>query len=170
MTTFSRAIVISLLASLVTTAVGTGIGWAWIDNTILSALPGDLSDLKDFRPMSAVEILDHDGEALDNFYLERRFWVPIDDLPDHVWQAYVAAEDQHFFEHAGIDITGISRAFLSNLTTGDTGAGRIHPDPAAGQEPAAHAGRSPTSASSRRSSCRGASSASSRSARSSSCT
>jgi penicillin-binding protein 1A len=73
--------------------------------------------------MSAVEILDHDGEALDNFYLERRFWVPIDDLPDHVWQSFVAAEDQHFFEHAGIDLTGIIRAFIANTRSGDSAQG-----------------------------------------------
>lgn len=122
-TTFSKAIVISLLSSLVTTVVGAGIGWAWVDTQILSELPQDLGDYRNFRPLTACEILDHEGQSIDSFYLERRFWMPIDDLPDHVWQAFVAAEDQHFFEHTGIDVIGISRAFLVNFQSGDSSQG-----------------------------------------------
>lgn len=120
---FSRAIVISLLSSLVTTAIAAGVGWAWLDSTILSKLPSDLSDLRNYRPLTACEILDHEGQPLDSFYLERRYWVPIDDLPDHVWQAFVAAEDQHFFEHTGIDVVGISRAFIRNFQAGGSAQG-----------------------------------------------
>src|SRR5262249_29534049 len=54
----------------------------------------------------------------DSFYLERRYWVPLEDLPDHVWQAFVAAEDQHFFDHRGVDFTGIARALVVNYRAG----------------------------------------------------
>jgi penicillin-binding protein 1A len=107
----------------VTTVITVGAGWAWIDTQILSELPSDLSDLRDFRPLTAVEILDKEGQAIDSFFIERRFWVPIDDLPNHVWQAFVAAEDQHFFDHGGIDLLGIIRAFKANLEAGDSAQG-----------------------------------------------
>ncbi|MEQ1503477.1 MAG: PBP1A family penicillin-binding protein [Myxococcota bacterium] len=74
--------------------------------------------MRNFRPLTACEILDHEGQSIDSFYLERRFWVPIDDLPDHVWQAFVAAEDQHFFEHHGMDVLGLTRAFIANQRAG----------------------------------------------------
>jgi penicillin-binding protein 1A len=93
-------------------------GWEWFDRTVLSDLPADLSDLRNFRPLTACEIADKDGVTLDSFYLERRFWVDLDTLPDHVWQSYIAAEDQHFFEHPGIDLLGITRALLANFRAG----------------------------------------------------
>ncbi len=97
-------------------AVIVGVGtWRWFDTVILDDLPPDLSKLREFRPLTACEITDRDGTVIDNFYLERRFWVELDTLPDHVWQAFVAAEDQHFFEHPGVDLIGITRAFVNNL-------------------------------------------------------
>lgn len=121
--TFSRAIVISLLSSFVSTAILAGGVWSWIDREILSELPTDLGDLKNFRPLTACEILDHEGKAFDSFYLERRFWVPLDELPDHVWQSFVAAEDQHFFDHPGVDVTGILRAVFINYRSGGSTQG-----------------------------------------------
>ncbi len=93
--------------------------WGWFDQVILADLPADLSDLRDFRPLTACEIADQGGAVVDSFYLERRFWVDLDTLPDHVWQSFIAAEDQHFFEHPGIDLLGITRAVVANLRSGD---------------------------------------------------
>src|SRR5215471_12727711 len=49
----------------------------------------------------------------------RRIWVSIDDVPDHVQKAFIAAEDRRFFQHHGVDERGIIRAFIGNL--GDPG-------------------------------------------------
>ena len=49
----------------------------------------------------------------------RRIWVCLDDVPDHVQRAFIAAEDRHFFQHHGVDERGIIRAFIGNL--GDSG-------------------------------------------------
>ena len=103
---FGRAVVIALLGSLIATAGAVAATWGWFDAEILAKLPSDLGELRNFRPLTAVEILDRDRKTIDS-YLERRYWVPIDDMPDHVWQAFVAAEDQHFFEHPGVDLMGI---------------------------------------------------------------
>jgi len=49
----------------------------------------------------------------------RRIWVPLDDIPDEVQKAFIAAEDRRFFQHHGVDERGIIRAFIGNL--GDPG-------------------------------------------------
>jgi penicillin-binding protein 1A len=49
----------------------------------------------------------------------RRIWVPLDDIPDEVQKAFIAAEDRRFFQHHGVDERGIIRAFIGNL--GDNG-------------------------------------------------
>ncbi len=46
---------------------------------------------------------------------QRRIWVPLSTIPDHVQRAFVAAEDKRFFNHHGIDEQGMIRAFLGNL-------------------------------------------------------
>ena len=46
-----------------------------------------------------------------------RDYVEIIELPDHIKYAFVAMEDERFYEHAGIDMRGIMRALVSNLTT-----------------------------------------------------
>lgn len=118
--TFSRAIVIALLSSFIVTAAAVGAAWSWVDQTILSTLPKDLRDYRNYRPQTACEIFDKDGKSFDSFYIDRRYWVPISELPDHVWQAFVAAEDQHFFDHKGIDFVGILRAVVANYRAGDS--------------------------------------------------
>ena len=87
---------------------------------LTEGLPTDLSELHDFRAATACQILDKDGELLDTFYVERRYPVNVDDLPETVWGAFVAAEDRRFFEHPGVDAWGIMRAIVVNLRAGRT--------------------------------------------------
>ncbi|MGZ5829947.1 MAG: penicillin-binding protein 1A, partial [Xanthobacteraceae bacterium] len=46
---------------------------------------------------------------------QRRIFVPLSDIPDHVQKAFVAAEDKRFFQHHGVDERGIIRAFITNI-------------------------------------------------------
>ena len=48
----------------------------------------------------------------------RRRRVHLDELPDHVWQAVLAAEDARFFDHAGVDARSLVRALWANLRAG----------------------------------------------------
>ncbi|MGB7981870.1 MAG: transglycosylase domain-containing protein [Candidatus Nanopelagicales bacterium] len=52
-----------------------------------------------------------------------RISVPIDEIPESMQHAVVAAEDRRFYEHSGFDVVGFSRAMWSNLTTGSTQGG-----------------------------------------------
>ncbi len=104
-------------------AVGGFVGWRWFDHEILSTLPDELGRDADFRFPCSVQVFDSAGERVDSFYLERRVWVPIDELPEHVWKAFVASEDRRFFEHKGVDPIGIARALVVNLRGGETRQG-----------------------------------------------
>ncbi|WP_139826489.1 penicillin-binding protein 1A [Derxia lacustris] len=61
-----------------------------------------------------------DNVLIGEFGEERRSVLRIQDFPPQMKQALLAAEDDRFYDHPGIDITGIARAFLSNITSGGT--------------------------------------------------
>jgi penicillin-binding protein 1A len=80
------------------------------DQSTLDALKG-----KKLPSMSTV--LDGKGADFADIYQpgNRRIWVPLSDIPDFVQKAFIAAEDQRFYQHHGIDEHGIIRAFIGNL-------------------------------------------------------
>ncbi len=104
-------------------ALGAGLAWRWFDTEILSTLPPELGRDAEFRFPCSVQVFAADGSRVDQFYLERRVWVPIAEMPDHVWQAFVASEDRRFFDHEGVDPLGIARALVVNLRGGETRQG-----------------------------------------------
>ncbi len=93
-------------------------GARWFDDNVLSTLPENLAHVQAYRPPSNCVIYDAAGTPVDEFYVERRIWVPIKSLPDFIWQAFVAAEDRRFFAHRGVDPAGILRAVASNFMRG----------------------------------------------------
>jgi penicillin-binding protein 1A len=100
-----------------------GSGWWWLEKNILSTLPTDLSNYRDWRPPTNCRVLAADGSPVDEFYIERRIWIPITSLEDTTWEAFVAAEDRRFFKHPGVDVFGIARAFWVNVTEGGVAQG-----------------------------------------------
>jgi hypothetical protein len=65
-------------------------------------------------------VVDQGGAVLATLHAgENRRIVELDGVPDHVWQAILAAEDRRFFEHEGYDPRAISRAATENLQAGD---------------------------------------------------
>jgi penicillin-binding protein 1A len=93
---------------------GTG---GYIYYHFLRDLP-DFTAIKTFRPPEITQVFARDGQRIGEFYSERRIEVPYSRLPRHLILAFVAAEDARFFEHPGVDITGIARAFFRNLEAG----------------------------------------------------
>ena len=85
--------------------------------SLVADLP-DLRSLEDYRPPLTSVVLDRAGRPIGEFYEERRRLVDLDDLPPHVVQAFIAAEDKTFFEHEGVDYASIVRAAWTNLQAG----------------------------------------------------
>jgi penicillin-binding protein 1A len=86
-------------------------------NRTLADLP-DHTRLKGKRLPGASEVLDLKGERLGEVYElnQRRVWVDLADVPTHVQQAFIAAEDKRFYEHRGIDERALVRSFIGNLS------------------------------------------------------
>lgn len=75
--------------------------------------------LKDYRPSTTTRIYSDKNELIDSFYAEDRRVVPIAEIPDVVIKAFVAGEDARFFQHEGLDLIGIFRAFVKNMIAGE---------------------------------------------------
>src|SRR3569832_1112555 len=73
----------------------------------------DYSQLKDYEPPVITRVHAADGSLVAEFARERRLYVPILAVPRLVINAFLAAEDKNFYEHGGLDFTGIARAALS---------------------------------------------------------
>jgi len=81
-------------------------------------LPDRWSELTDYKPARASRVFSAEGELIGEFFLQKRIVLPPSQIPQHVQQAFVAAEDNRFFDHHGIDPLGISRAAFANLKAG----------------------------------------------------
>jgi len=74
-------------------------------------------DAIDEQPEMATLVYSADGELIGEFYLQKRMVVPLDRIPEHVRQAFIAAEDRRFWDHPGFDIVGIIRAARKNFSS-----------------------------------------------------
>jgi len=79
--------------------------------------------IRDIPLQIPLRIFSRDGHLISEIGERRRILVTWNDLPRHVVDAFVAAEDQRFFAHPGIDYRGILRAFFELVTTGDPTGG-----------------------------------------------
>lgn len=77
----------------------------------------DFRKLSEYKPPLITRVYDRNGEIVAEYANERRIWVPIEEIPEDVVQAFLAAEDTHFFEHGGYDLKAILRATLVNAMT-----------------------------------------------------
>jgi penicillin-binding protein 1A len=75
----------------------------------------DAGDLVDYRPPTATRVYGWDGTLIGEFSKERRIFVPYDQMPPRLVQAFLAAEDRNFFHHSGVDVQGLGRAMLKNV-------------------------------------------------------
>ncbi len=75
----------------------------------------DYSYLKDYQPPILSRIYADDGRMMATIAAEQRIFVPVKAIPKRVIDAFLAAEDQDFYQHNGVDYTGILRAVFVNL-------------------------------------------------------
>ena len=75
----------------------------------------DATDLADYRPPTATRVYAGDGTLIGEFSDERRIYVTYEQIPEPVIQAFLASEDRNFFNHGGIDVSGLGRAMFRNV-------------------------------------------------------
>ncbi|NGN39784.1 penicillin-binding protein 1A [Mesorhizobium sp. CGMCC 1.15528] len=91
----------------------------------LGHITKDLPDyevLAKYEPPVTTRIHASDGALMGEFARERRLYLPIQAVPDRVKAAFLSAEDKNFYNHPGVDLTGLGRAVITNLR--NMGSGR----------------------------------------------
>ena len=101
---------IAVLSAVAVAGFAVAIYAAWLFHD----LP-DASELAEYRPPTATRVFAWDGTLIGEFSTERRIFVPYDEIPPVVSQAFLAAEDRNFFQHGGIDVGGLGRAMAKNV-------------------------------------------------------
>jgi penicillin-binding protein 1A len=77
-----------------------------------------LDALTAYQPKIPLRIYTADGVLMGEFGEERRSYIPISEVPQQLKDAIIAAEDERFYEHPGIDYVGVLRAAWANLAAG----------------------------------------------------
>lgn len=95
-----------------TTILSTLIFWYFF------SLP-DVRELENYQPIQATRLFDINNKLISEFFNEKRTVVPIKNVPDYFINAVIATEDHQFYQHWGIDMTSILRAFLKNILAGE---------------------------------------------------
>ncbi|MBO6784329.1 MAG: transglycosylase domain-containing protein, partial [Alphaproteobacteria bacterium] len=93
----------------------------WVFWTYGQDLP-DYTQLNDYAPPITTRVHAGDGSLLAEYAVQKRVFVPIETVPTVVKQAFLAAEDQNFYVHPGVDPVGILRAVVTNVR--NIGSGR----------------------------------------------
>ena len=93
---------------------GTAISILWM---VTRDLP-TIDSFQDYQPSLVSRVYADNGEIIGQFFIERRLYTPIDQIPKNLTQAVIAVEDTRFLEHPGLDIIGIARAAWTNFKRG----------------------------------------------------
>ena len=101
---------VAVLSAIALAGFATAIYAAWLFHDM-----PDAGDLVDYRPPTATRAYAWDGVLIGEFSRERRIYVPYDNIPPQLAQAFLAAEDRNFFSHGGVDAMGLTRAMAKNV-------------------------------------------------------
>jgi penicillin-binding protein 1A len=81
----------------------------------------DYSQLQDYEPPVMTRVHAGDGSLVGEYARERRLYIPIQAVPKEVINGFLAAEDKNFYEHGGLDFTGIARAGFNYIQSYGSG-------------------------------------------------
>ncbi|HML93767.1 penicillin-binding protein 1A [Methyloceanibacter sp.] len=85
----------------------------------------DYEKLARYEPPVMTRIHANDGRLIAEYARQRRIYVPITAIPKRVIDAFISAEDKNFYQHGGLDIQGIVRAIIANLSTMQSGGSHM---------------------------------------------
>ena len=93
----------------------SAIVWAAIfTKKLIEDLPS-ISNLENYTPNIVTKIFDKDENLISELFVERRVLVPLNEIPMNLQNAFIATEDNNFFDHWGISTKGILRAAVTNF-------------------------------------------------------
>jgi penicillin-binding protein 1A len=81
----------------------------------------DYEVLAKYEPPVMTRIHANDGALIAEFSRERRIYVPITAVPECIIKSFISAEDKNFYQHGGLDVQGIIRAVVTNLSAMQSG-------------------------------------------------
>lgn len=99
-----------VLSAIAVAAFSAAVWAAWLFHDM-----PDASDLADYHPPTATRAYAWDGTLIGEFSRERRIFVPYDNIPPRLAEAFLAAEDHNFFKHGGVDVSGLGRAMAKDV-------------------------------------------------------
>lgn len=99
--------------------IGAGLG-VWGLYHYGRGLP-DYRELAQYKPPTVTRVHAGDGRLLEEYATQRRVYVPVDAIPQRVKDAFLAAEDKHFYQHFGINPLALARAVVTNIRNIGTG-------------------------------------------------
>lgn len=111
-----KVLIIAAVAGVIALAGGV---W-YVYQTIQKDIP-EIRRVADYRPSGVTQILSLEGKStkvMAEFYKERRYLTPYDQIPQKLVQAFLSAEDSTFFEHQGVNFVAITRAAIANFMAG----------------------------------------------------
>lgn len=123
-----------MLKKIFVTLLGIFLGFTFLvigllSIAILIAYPQlpSLDEITNYSPKMPLMIYSKDGQLIGVYGEERRSFISIDQFPDNLKNAVLAAEDKRFYDHWGVDLIGVARAALSNFRSGkiESGASTI---------------------------------------------
>ncbi|MES2682965.1 MAG: PBP1A family penicillin-binding protein [Pseudomonadota bacterium] len=114
----TKKIVVIALASLLLVVLGAA-GWAWYKVRSIEAQLPSVQSLREPNLGAPLRIYSADGKLIGEFGAERRSPLSYEQFPDQVIKAFLAAEDDQFFEHSGVDYMGLLRAAFKLAATGE---------------------------------------------------
>ena len=104
--------------------LGAAAGLAYVIWDVSRDLP-DYKQLAQYEPPVMSRIHAADGSLLAEYAEQRRLFIPVNQMPQRVIQAFISAEDKNFFQHGGLDWRGIAAAAIRYAQVKITGRGQI---------------------------------------------
>ena len=83
----------------------------------------EIDQLRDVQLQEPLRVYSRDGELLAVYGTKRRLPLALDQIPEQLSNAFIAAEDDRFYEHPGVDWMGLTRAAVNLVLTGEKGQG-----------------------------------------------
>jgi penicillin-binding protein 1A len=110
------------LAVMVATVGAAVLGLCGAYQYLHASLP-DVAAIRDIRLQVPLRVYSRDGKLIAQFGEQRRIPLPFEAIPQQMVNAVLAAEDDNFFEHSGVDYPGLARAVVRHLLSGEKAEG-----------------------------------------------